>query len=180
MIAIFTCTAQAEILSVGPGEQFILPSVASAFAVDGDIVEIDGSGDYRGDVAIWKQNDLTIRGVNGRPHMQAAGKSAGRKGIWIIKGNNVLVENIEFSEAKVPDKNGAGIRQEGNHLTVKNCFFHHNQNGILAGKNTDSNILIEYSEFQKNGAGDGKSHNIYIGNIKELVLRFNIFIMLIF
>jgi len=171
---IFSWAAQAAILSVGPGKQFIFPSVAADFAVDGDIVEIDGHGFYRGDVAVWKQNNLTLRGVNGRPHLQAAGKSAGHKGIWVIKGNNVVVENIEFSGAKVPDRNGAGIRQEGNHLTVRNCFFHHNQNGILAGKNTDSDILIEHSRFQENGAGDGRSHNIYIGNVRELVLRFNI------
>lgn len=171
----FSCSVQAEILSVGPGKQFVVPSVAANFAVDGDIVEIDGSGEYLGDVAIWKQNNLTIRGVNGRPHIQAAGNSAGKKGIWVIQGDNVIVENIEFSGAKVPDKNGAGIRQEGRHLTVRNSVFHHNENGILAGKNADSDILIEYSEFQENGAGDGQSHNIYIGNVRELVLRFNIF-----
>lgn len=171
----FSCLVSAEILSVGPGKQFVVPSVAADFAVDGDTVEIDGSGEYLGDVAIWKQNNLTIRGVNGRPHIQAAGNSAGKKAIWVIQGDNVIVENIAFSGAKVPDKNGAGIRQEGSHLTVRNSFFHHNENGILAGKNTGSNILIEHSEFQENGAGDGYSHNIYVGNIRELVLRFNIF-----
>ncbi|MDT8383068.1 MAG: right-handed parallel beta-helix repeat-containing protein [Gammaproteobacteria bacterium] len=167
--------AYAEVLSVGPGKQFISPAVAATFAVDGDIVEIDGSGIYQGDVAIWKQNNLIIRGINGRPHLQAAGKSAGQKGIWVIKGNNVLVENVEFSGAKVPDKNGAGIRLEGTHLTIRNCYFHHNENGILSGKDKESIILIEHSEFQENGAGDGQSHNIYIGAIKELVLRFNTF-----
>lgn len=167
--------AYAEVLSVGPGKQFISPAVASSFAVDGDIVEIDGSGIYQGDVAIWKQNNLIIRGINGRPHIQAAGKSAGQKGTWVIKGNNTVVENIEFSGAKVPDKNGAGIRQEGTHLTIRNCYFHANENGILAGRNKDSDILIEHSEFRENGAGDGKSHNIYIGNVRGLVLRFNIF-----
>jgi len=33
----------------------------------------------------------------------------------------------------VPDKNGAGIRQEGAGLTVRNCFFHDNEDGILTG-----------------------------------------------
>lgn len=172
---VLSCPVYAEVLSVGPGKLFILPSVAASFAVDGDVVEIDASGMYQGDVAVWKQNNLTIRGVNGRPHLQAAGKSAANKGIWVIKGNNVLVENIEFSEAKVRDKNGAGIRQAGTNLTIRNCYFHHNENGILSGKNKESIITIEHSEFRENGAGDGKSHNIYIGNIKELVLRFNIF-----
>ena len=31
------------------------------------------------------------------------------------------------------DGNGAGIRQEGRNLAVRDCFFHHNQMGILTG-----------------------------------------------
>ena len=165
--------ASAEILSVGPGKQFIFPSVAAEFAVDGDVVEIDGNGVYQGDVATWKQNNLTIRGVNGRPHLQAAGKSAGHKGIWVIKGNNVTVENIEFSGAKVRDRNGAGIRLEGQHLTIRNCYFHHNENGILTGNNKLSDILIENSEFAWNGYGKGQSHNMYIGRVRSFTLRYS-------
>jgi hypothetical protein len=33
--------------------------------------------------------------------------------------------------------------------------------------------LIEYSEFAHNGAGDGYSHNLYIGHSASLVFRFN-------
>jgi hypothetical protein len=58
-------------------------------------------------------------------------KTPGGKGIWVISGNDTVVENIEFSGAAVPDANGAGIRFEGVNLTVRNCYFHHNQNGIL-------------------------------------------------
>lgn len=43
------------------------------------------------------------------------------------------MEWIEFSGATVPDKNGAGIRQEGVPLTVRHCRFHDNENCILAG-----------------------------------------------
>jgi hypothetical protein len=49
---------------------------------------------------------LTLRGSGGRAHLQAFGKSAEGKAIWVIKGNNVVVENIEFSDAAVASLNG--------------------------------------------------------------------------
>ena len=69
--------------------------------------------------------------------MKADGAAAEGKAIWVIKGNNTRVANIEFSGAKVRDKNGAGIRQEGINLTVMGCYFHDNENGILAGRNVE-------------------------------------------
>jgi hypothetical protein len=71
----------------------------------------------------------------------------------------------------VPDRNGAGIRLEGRNLTVRNCYFHDNENGILAGSNGASDVLIEHSEFARNGAGDGQSHNLYIGTVRTFTLR---------
>jgi hypothetical protein len=88
----------------------------------------------------------------------------------VIKGRNTTVENIEFSGARVPDKNGAGIRQEGVGLTVRNCYFHDNENGILGGGG-DGEVVIEYSEFAANGHGDGLSHNIYINRVTSFTLR---------
>ncbi|MHC4149648.1 MAG: right-handed parallel beta-helix repeat-containing protein, partial [Planctomycetota bacterium] len=137
---------------------------------DGDTIEIDG-GVYSGDVAVWRQNNLIIRGVGGRAHIKANGRAAEEKAIWVIKGDNVIVENVELSGAAVRDRNGAGIRQEGSGLTIRNCFFHHNENGILGGK---GKILIEHTEFAHNGFGDGQSHNLYIsGETTYLILRYS-------
>jgi hypothetical protein len=71
----------------------------------------------------------------------------------------------------VPDKNGAGIRQEGRDLTVRNSYFHDNENGILGGGDSYSTVQLEYTEFFRNGYGDGYSHNIYIGHAGTLILR---------
>ncbi len=60
-----------------------------------------------------------------------------------------VVENIEFSGATVPDQNGAGIRQQGDNLTVRHCYFHGNEDGILGGGGVASEVLIEYSEYQE-------------------------------
>ncbi|OGP65481.1 MAG: hypothetical protein A2169_13450, partial [Deltaproteobacteria bacterium RBG_13_47_9] len=149
-----------------------LPSQAARIARAGDIIEIDAR-EYFGDVAVWRANNLIIRGVGGRPHLNAGGSSAEGKAIWVTKGNNITIENIEFSDAKVRDKNGAGIRSEGSDLTIRNCLFHNNEEGILGGSNRESTITVEYSEFAYNGYGDGQSHGIYVGSIKRFVFQYN-------
>ena len=147
-------------LSVGPGQAYALPSAAAAAAHSGDVIKI-AAGDYRGDVATFSANNLTICGVGGRPRLFADGKHAQGKAIWVIAGANVTVDNIEFRDAKVPDQNGAGIRAEGGDLVVRNSAFFDNEDGILGGDG--ASVTIERCEFGRNGYGDGQSHNIYIG-----------------
>ena len=159
-----------RVVSVGAGKMYAKPSQAAAAARDGDTVEI-AAGAYPGDVAVWRASRLTLRGSGGRAVLNAHGQSAERKAIWVIEGNDTRVENIEFEGASVPDRNGAGIRQEGQGLIVKECFFHDNENGILAGASPKSDIVVENSEFRHNGQGDGYSHNIYIGHIRSFTLR---------
>src|SRR5579859_2378749 len=159
-------------LQVGPDKQYKTPCAAIAVAGAGDLIEID-AGLYRRDVCAVPQNRLTLRGVNGRAHLEAQDASAQGKAIWVIKGRDVVVENIEFSGASVPDHNGAGIRAEGVNLTVRNCYFHDNQDGILESNVAGSTILIEISEFDHNGFSDGQSHNLYIGHAGTLIFRFN-------
>jgi hypothetical protein len=122
--------------------------------------------------AIYASN-LTIRGVNGRPKIDAAGRNAMGKGTWVVVGNNVVIDNVEMYGAKVPDQNGAALRLEGTHFTLRRAFLHNNENGILSGANTASNILIELSEFGRNGYGTGYTHNLYIGNVGSLTFRYN-------
>jgi hypothetical protein len=165
-----TATSKARRLEVGPGKKYSKPSAAARAARDGDIIEI-AAGVYKGDAAIWRRNNLIIRGVGGRAKIEAHGAEAEGKGIWVIKGRHTTVENIELSGARVRDRNGAGIRQEGAGLIVRNCYFYNNQNGILTNHNAASEILIEHSEFNYNGDGDGRSHNIYIGKVKRFTLR---------
>ena len=161
--------AEARVLTVGAAGAYALPSQAATAARDGDVIEI-AAGDYPGDVATWRASNLTIRGVGGFAHLDAAGKSAGGKAIWVITGANTTIEHLEFSGCHVPDKNGAGIRQEGAGLTLRHCWFHDNEDGILTGANPQSDIRIEYSEFGHNGHGDGYSHNMYIGKVRSFML----------
>lgn len=157
-------------LTVGPGRMYATPSAAAAAARDGDVVEI-AAGTYR-DVAVWRAHNLTIRGVGGFAHLDAAGLTIPNgKAIWVIAGRGYTLERVEFSGARVPDRNGAGIRQEAAGLTVRGCYFHDNENGILTGADAASDIVVETSEFARNGAGDGYSHNLYIGAVRSFTLR---------
>lgn len=176
LIPILTFLALVQLKSrtwnVGPTRTYLLPSQVSSLVSNGDTVAID-AGVYMQDVCFWKAHHLLIVGKGGRAHLKSGGRAAGSKAIWVIQGDSVVVENIEFSECKVPDRNGAGIRLEGTHLVVRNCYFHDNEDGILAGDNAGSDVLIEYSEFSKNGFGDGLSHNLYINHVRSLTFRYN-------
>ena len=165
--------ASAATLSVGPGKTYAAPCAAFAKAQAGDIVEIAGNKTYSGDVCAISANDLTIRGVNGRPKIDAAGKNAQGKGIWVVKGSNIKIENVEMYGATVPDRNGAALRLEGTNFTLRSSFLHDNENGILTGANASSNIVIENTEFGYNGRGDGYTHNVYIGNVASLTFLYN-------
>jgi hypothetical protein len=128
---------------------------------------------YTGDVCTFYANNLQIRGVNGRPKIEAAGRYAGGKGTWVVGGSGTVIDNVEMSGAKVPDRNGAAIRLDGKHLTVRNSFLHDNENGILTNNDGVSDIVIEYTEFGHNGYGDGYSHNLYVGSVNSLAFRYN-------
>ena len=169
-------TANATIYQIGTGRVYQSPNAlyAANIVQEGDTIEID-AGTYTGQAAlgVWQADNLLIRGVGGRPHLVADGEYIWGKGIWVFTGNNIRVENIEFSGASVPDQNGAGIRLDGVGLTVRHCYFHDNENGILTGNPSDGDILIEFSEFGNNGYGDGFSHNLYVGHVNKLIFRFN-------
>jgi len=166
-------TANRRILRVGHKRNIKTPSEAAKMAKRGDIIEID-AGRYFGDVAIWRAPNMLIRGVGGRATLAAGGNAFGGKAIWVINADNITVENIAFEECKVSDKNGAGIRVQGDNLVVRNCIFRENENGILCGnlKNV-KRLTVEYSEFGFNGHGDGRTHGIYIGAIREFTFQFN-------
>jgi hypothetical protein len=163
--------AFAAILRVGPDKPYKTVRSAAAAVKDGDIVEIDG-GLYSRDVAVWRKNNITVRAVGGRAHLRADGANESGKGIWVVQGNNFAVEGVEFSGASVSDQNGAGIRAETTGaLTIRNCYFHDNEEGIIGPDDSNAEVVIENSTFENNGYGDGYSHNIYIGRIQSFTLR---------
>ena len=158
-----------------PASYTTIASAASA-AEDGDIIEIE-AGEYTGTgiVVTWSDSNLTVRGVNGRAHLNASGVTISNgKAIFVTTGDNITIENIEFSNATVPDENGAGIKHEGGLLTIRNCYFRDNENGLLASSSGNGEVVVENSEFNHNGLGlAGYAHNMYIGHIAKFTLQFS-------
>jgi hypothetical protein len=164
-----------RVVRVGPGRPFTHPNDVAGALQSGDVVEID-AGVYHGPASTWVTDNLTLRGVGGRAHLVAPQTISNGKAIWVTKGANMAVENIELSGAAVSALNGAGIRAEGQDLAVCGSYFHDNQNGILGARAGNGNVLIEYSEFARNGNCDdpsGCAHNIYMGNTARFTLRYS-------
>ena len=156
-----------KITRIGLGQAIKSISVAAALAKDGDVFEVE-AGDYLGDVAVWTKDNITLRAVGGRVRLIASGMAAEGKGIWVVRGGRMQVQGFDFSGARVSDKNGAGIRFENGQLTLQDCSFTDNQNGILTGGNNQAELNIINCEFARNGYGDGLSHNLYAGGIARL------------
>jgi hypothetical protein len=171
--------AAAKTIQVGPARACVSPSALLAGAAGcaalagGDVVEID-AGVYAingpahtTSAAYWGWDGVTIRGMGGKARLVSSGDIANQKGIWILGGNDITIEDVEFIGAAISGGDGdnaAGIRAEGGGaLTLRRCLFRDNENGILgpyAGE-----LLIEYCEFDHNGLGEaGRTHNMYIGD----------------
>ncbi|MEH6571297.1 MAG: hypothetical protein V7709_19605 [Halioglobus sp.] len=154
---------------VGPDREMKNPSEAAKRAKDGDIVEID-SGTYHNDYAVWRQNNLTIRGIGGMAHLKSKGFIPNGKAIWIMKGDTIVIEKVEFSGAMVKDTNGAGLRLEGGDLILRSTFFHDNEFSILGAGGPDASLEIIASRFWFQKRKERYSHGLYIGALKRFTL----------
>ncbi len=133
---------------------------AISSAKSGAVIDIP-AGDY--DLTDQKiDRSLTLKGSpDGKTVLRSAAVT--EKGILVpLIGVDLRVENLTFASAKSWDRNGAGIRHEGRNLTVVNCRFIGNEDGILSTGDKDGVISIERSLFKENGFGDGQSHAIYV------------------
>ncbi len=163
-----SAVVSAATLRVGPGEVYARIAQAAQAARDGDTVEI-AEGEYRGDVAVWMQKRLAIRGLGAGAVLVADGRSAEGKAIWVIRDGDFSIDNIEFRGARVADRNGAGIRFERGRLRVTNCRFHDNQTGILTSNFADAELIVEDSEFSHAPNDDRLlPHLLYAGRIARL------------
>ncbi len=156
---------------VGAGEKVSTLTEAARLARDGEVIEVR-SGNYRGQPAIWTQNNLTVRGVGERPVMVADGQSAEGKAIWVVRGGKIRIENIEFRGARVADGNGAGIRFEKGQLTIHGCRFVDNEMGVLTANSAELSLEVSDSEFADAPRHAGDLHHLlYVGAIGKFVLR---------
>ena len=157
-------------LVVGPGGQPMSLRQAVQEARDGDTIDLL-PGTYRGEVAVVEGKRVTIRGIGKRPVLNADGRSAEGKAIIVVRGGEVLVENVEFRGCRSADRNGAGIRLDSGSLRVVRCGFFDNENGLLTGNVEDATLAIESCEFgEAPRVVGGLHHLLYVGRIASVTI----------
>ncbi|WP_457322732.1 hypothetical protein [Roseateles sp. P5_E11] len=157
------------VLQVGPRRAVKSLAAAARQARDGMLVEVD-AGEYVADVATWPQHGLTLRAVGGRVKLVAAGAHAQGKGLFVTTGRRQRIEGFDFTGAAVPDRNGAGIRVEAGSLTLLDCTFSDNENGVLTANDEAIELDIVDCDFGPILPREGKTHNLYVGAIKRLAV----------
>ena len=96
------------------------------------------------------------------------------KAAFVLRGVGAEIRGITFSNMKVPDGNGAGIRLEKGVLNVAHARFQNSEQGILTADDPTGRIYITRSTFTGLGTCEnsaGCAHSIYIGNYGSLTVR---------
>jgi hypothetical protein len=165
------------VLTVGADEEYATIAAAIAAASSGDTIDVNAGTYVVGDLKI--SQDLTLAAVGGTVDVVApptVDKVNVAKGLFIVGTDtstpDVTIEGFSFSGAKAGGSNGAGIRYQSGNLTLVDDSFSNNQDGILATPFVSGTGTIDVNDcvFDHNGAGDGQSHNIYIGYINTFVM----------
>ncbi len=165
--AVGPATGLAKTLLVGPGKEFPAPSAAIAAAEPGDTVAIE-PGQYF-DCAVVARDRLTIEGLGDGATL--TDKTCMGKALLVTMGRDIMLRNLTLTRARVPDRNGAGIRAEGDNLTIEHVKFINNEDGILAADAPLSTIIIRDSEFLDNGRCLTEcAHAVYVGRIARLIV----------
>jgi hypothetical protein len=138
---------------------------------------------------VVNQNYLTIRGIHGRPILDAGPDAFAQgtyvqKGILVLNGHDIVVDNLELRNAGAlvnPNNSDAsGIRIQdgtnaapsGGNITITGCYIHNNDQGVLSGNSgpgvgqwfsPNPFITFQLDDFYDNGDGSGSTHNMYIG-----------------
>jgi hypothetical protein len=141
--------AEARTLSVGPEQPFLVPSAAARAAQDGDNVLIE-PGEYY-DCAVWAQSHLVIAGAG--PGVVITDTTCQGKALFVVTGDDTTIRDLTLARARVPDRNGAGIREEGQGLILRRVQFVDNQVGLLAGSAGGGEITISDCSFEGGGVG---------------------------
>ncbi len=149
LLLLLSGTATARTLSVGPDQPFLVPSAAAHAAQDGDTVLIE-PGEYY-DCAVWTQNHLVIAGAS--PGVVITDTTCQGKALFVVTSDDTTIRDLTLARARVPDRNGAGIREEGQGLILRRVRFVDNQVGLLAGSAGAGEINISDCGFEGGGVG---------------------------
>ncbi len=158
--------AAAAGLMAGPDGAPLSLADALARAGDGDTIELL-SGEYAGGLVIENRR-LTLKGV-GKVLIKGNGKLVPAKALWTVRGGEVTIENVEFRGMRAQDGGGAGIRQEGGRLTLRQVQCFDNEHGLVSTNSETAELTIERSVFgSAPHVVGGLYHLLNVGRIAKL------------
>ncbi len=138
----------------------------------------DGMGTVRvaagrwGDCAVQTRGDVLYQGAAPGESIFDAMTCEGKAAL-VLRGRSARVEGLTFTNMRVPDANGAGIRLEKGNLAVSQTWFRDSEEGILSGDDAASTVTVDQSTFTRLGRCDrglSCAHSIYIGNYGALTV----------
>lgn len=158
--------AAAENAVVGPAEGPKALADAVARAKDGDTLELL-PGEYTGTL-LFEKRRLTLRGM-GKVVVKGDGRIGAAKALWLVRGGDVTIDNIEFRGARSSDGEGSGVRLEGGRLTLRNCVLFDNEHGLSTSSDEQAEVVIERSVFgMAPKTVGGLYHLLNVGRIGKL------------
>lgn len=163
--------AAAATFVIGPERQPATFAETLDKAQDGDEIVLL-SGTYKGVTAVIEHKKLTIRGQGKtRPVIQFDGKLASGRALFIVKGGDIRLENLEFRGARATDTNGAGLFFEKGRLEVVRCAFFENEHGLVTANARDAELTVLESEFAHAPRQVGAlNHLLHVGTIATFTL----------
>lgn len=110
---------------------------------------------------VWDLGDTLVENA---PGSYTAGDRG--RGCWQISGGSHYdISGIVFTHCRTSSRNSAGLRYYSGARAnrLRDCVFRANDNGLTGGTE-DSEITVEYSEFDGNGnvEASAPTHNIYV------------------
>lgn len=73
-----------QAIRIRPGKVVKALAEAAKLAGPSELIEVD-SGDYAGDISVWKQEWLTIFAVGGRVKLRTVGAAVEDKANWVVR-----------------------------------------------------------------------------------------------
>lgn len=151
----------------GQGFASLGEAVAAIGGGSGTIVVAPGR---YADCAIQTEGRITYAAARAGSAVFDGGVCEG-KATLVLRGQGARVEGLSFTNLRVADGNGAGIRLEHGDLDVVGALFENSESGILSGDDPSARIRIERSTFAGLGRCDrglSCAHSIYIGDYGSL------------
>lgn len=161
-------------LQAQPSAPFSLAETGEAFATLQEAVDAVGRGSGTIRIAPGRYGECAVQEAGRVAYVAERrgsavfdGGACEEKATLVLGGKSARIDGLVFTQVRVADANGAGIRLEEGDLIVSYALFSNGQNGILTANGPSGSISIDHSTFTGLGEGDG-THSLYVGDYGSL------------